>query len=54
MLFRSVKIGNDVYNDFPPLRIQGLGNILIATWECRAEFKDIELINRDTIELVRY
>ncbi len=50
----EVKIGNDVYNDFPPLRIQGLGNILIATWECRAEFKDIELINRDTIELVRY
>jgi hypothetical protein len=35
---------------FPLLEEQNMGNVYLATWECRAEFKDIELIERDTCE----
>ena len=33
------------------LRQQSNGRIIIATYECRAQFENLELINRDTIDL---
>ena len=35
----------------PKLKQQRNGGIMLATHECRAQFKNLELINRDTIEL---
>ena len=35
----------------PKLKQQRNGGIMLATYECRAQFKNLELINRDTIEM---
>ena len=35
----------------PKLKQQRNGRIMLATYECRAQFKNLELINRDTIEM---
>lgn len=48
----EVKIHNETFH-FTNLRRQRLGNIFIATWESRAEFRDVESINRDAIELFK-
>lgn len=39
---QSLKIGKLVQ--------QNIGGIILASWECQAQFKNIELINRDTID----
>jgi len=39
---------NDGKNNFDGLKMQNVGNIWIATWECQARADDVELINRDT------
>jgi len=43
----EVKIDKQNFK-FSNLEKQNSGNIIIVTWECRAQFRDIELINRDT------
>lgn len=35
----------------PELKQQRNGGIMLATYECRTQFKNLELINRDTIEM---
>ncbi len=42
-----VKINGQGFQ-FLSLEKQNIGNIILATWECRAHFRDIELIDRDT------
>jgi hypothetical protein len=43
----AVKINGQSFQ-FLSLEKQSIGHIILATWECQAQFRDIELINRDT------